>query len=235
MLAAGRFVAEILKDQGSPRANFLTAVKLYHPNRVARRSQDIRRLANEVFLALKSNVPSNGAGQSSERAESHPEEKIKNAQPKPTAEERMRQARTKARRARASSGLQKQIKPFALPRKKSEEKNTGTKSENLAKEGTKNFEKEFLSAKENLDKGYFEQALLEFRQLSLKARHDQRLKIYICVAKSRLQLKKKDFASALKEIQKGEEIDPDHSAVLETQEMIKSEKKRGGFFSRFLK
>lgn len=235
-LSKNAFVGDILKDHGGSRANYLAAVKLYHPNRVARRSLEIRRLANEVFLSIKANVSTTETPKASEATEKRSKKISESPAPKMTAEERMRQARSKARRSRASSGLHKQVsKAGASTSQKTVVKSCVDTVLETSKAESEHFEAEFIAAKKHLQEGLLEQALLEFRRLSVKARHDTRLKIYIYVAKSRVQLKKQDFESALKEIKKAEEIDEDHSVVLETQEMIKIEKKRGGFFSRFLK
>lgn len=40
-------------DQAAIRASFLTATKVFHPNRFARRDREVLRVANEVFLRVK--------------------------------------------------------------------------------------------------------------------------------------------------------------------------------------
>lgn len=48
-------------DEGSIRAAFLSATKMFHPNRFARRDREVLRVANEVYLRVKAAYQAIGA------------------------------------------------------------------------------------------------------------------------------------------------------------------------------
>ena len=208
----------------TPRDVYLKAVKVFHPNRFARRPKEIQKLSNEVFLALTTfltKAPSKSESASASMENSSPK--------KANSRDRLKEARAKASRARRRSS-----KPVPAPKveqaKKEPRKKTPTSNEAQLR-----IEARFLDAKQSLQDGMIEQALDDFRALAVEVPMDKRFRLYMHVSSARVCIRQKNFDKAESELKRALALDDQSSAALSAQTELNDAKKKNGIFSRLFK
>ena len=221
------------------RARFLALAKVYHPNRFARRSPDVVKLANEVFLHLRRAYEKAGERPGSRPASTPPPHDDRNStaaaaaavlaarasEISPPSQPKLEVDAALARRRRARS--QPAMSPVGGPPTSTAPPTTAETLERRRKRDDERNER-FEAALAELRQGRLPSARSALRILMQEAPADRRYRAYHHYVTGRIHESAGRTAEAVVEYDRALTFDPDLEVVRRSREGLTGSASRGG-------
>jgi tetratricopeptide (TPR) repeat protein len=230
------------------RARFLALAKLYHPNRFARRSTDVVKLANEVFLLLRRAYAKAGERSASSRPGSTPPPSdgdrastaaataavlaARASEISPPSQPKLEVDAALARRRRARS--QPAISPVGGPSSSTAPPSTVETLDRRRKRDDERSDR-FEAALAELRQGRLPSARAALRTLVAEAPSDRRFRAYLHYVTGRMHESAGRAAEAVVEYDRALGFDPDLEAVRRSREGLTGNASRGGGPNRWFR
>jgi tetratricopeptide (TPR) repeat protein len=226
------------------RKVFLAITKAYHPNRFARRPEDIRRLASEVFILLKDAYDKSSKVSNSERL----------AEAKATAAAAGKNKATRARSASSRPPDTSAARQEMLNRRRSQLKNrlggaaakgSGKRTAqvraatnaaaNVAGEAARQAEdeKKFERAQNLMRRNDFVAAATAFKELAVGRPADKRYRMHMHYAQGRVQQAMGQVDEARAEYKRALSLDPNFAAAHQAMSSLPGENKKKNILGKF--
>lgn len=222
------------------RAAFLAVSKSFHPNRFARRPEEIRRLASEVFLLLK---------ESYEEVQSRAQEE-KLTSLRDAARAKANAPRTVASRATGSDSperedlrerrrdqLRKKLQgttpqPSAVKKRPTAQIRAATPSE-VEPSGE---EERFERARSLLQEGDLNAASTAFRELAIARTQEKRFRLYMHYTQGRIHQREGRHDEARSEYKRALGLDASFAPALQSMSSLPDDsRRRAGLFSKLFR
>lgn len=219
------------------RSAFLRVSKEFHPNRFARRSESVRRLASEVFLVLKEAYEEVSTGLLDRKlaAAKDSSRKVPRARTSAgvQAEAPAREDQKERRREQLRQKLQPGTGPeTALKKRPTAQIRAATVSENEIPGEEERFEQALQLLKE----GKLEDASATFRQLAVARTQEKRFRMYMHYAQGRLHQREGRHDEARAEYKRALGLDASFAPALQSMSSLPDDARRkSGLFSKLFR
>jgi tetratricopeptide (TPR) repeat protein len=232
-------------DPEERRSAFLAVTRNYHPNRFARRPDDVRQLASELFIALKE-AHERGASEAADESLRMAKEKASSAKP---VQGRSREKKPPSRPAPPASAARQELAERrreqlrqrlggAAPAKKRSaqvQANTSTPKEREGSEDAARAAEElrFDVAREAMGRAEYDKAAAEFKALAVGRPAEKRYRLHMHYAQGLAYRDEGALDDARAEFKRALGLDANFQPALSAMsELGAGGKKKSGLFSK---
>lgn len=236
-------------DEAQVRGAFLRLTKAYHPNRFARSSHEVARLANDVYLRIKSAydelVEAADRRRAQDRRASSGREAPGGAAPPAEQGEVFSEAVVTSEidtgrssavdlRARQRAARHRAVKKRAERTGRSSSVYPAARMTTAVEDEARR-EQEVEAARELLQRGEFAAARLEFHRLAIADPQRKELRVYMHLAWGHQHEADGDAANAAAEYNRALKLDPDFAPASRAIKNLNKKTKGWGLFSKLFR
>jgi tetratricopeptide (TPR) repeat protein len=222
------------QDTTGARAAFLAATKTYHPNRFARRPEEVRRLASEYFLLLKETYDELKVYEQDQKLTSLREAARRKPSVRPRTSSDGDSPERDGLRKRRQEELRKRLQaraPTTEPKRRTTAQIRAAQP--AAEDSRGDHEQRFDEAVRLLQGGELERASEIFRELATARTQEKRFRLYMHYSQGRIQQRDGNHDEARAEYKRALGLDASFAPALQSMSSLpETGRRKAGLFSK---